>query len=372
KASLFMAAGIIDHETGTRDLRKLSGLYRSMPHTATLALVAAAAMAGVPLLNGLLSKEMFLAEALEGRGGSVLDTFLPVLATAALALRVLYSVRFTHQTFFGPDAQALPRRPKEAPFWMRVPAGVLVLGCLVIGIFPASTIGPFLDLAARSVLGELTPSYSLSIWHGFTTPLVLSLLALLLGGLGYRLFKDRLNAAPGPPVIRYLKGRRGFELSLAGIILAARWLERLVGTRRLQTQFRLLVALAALAALLPFLRYGFEPGALQRTPLNLGFAALWIVGAACAVAAAWLGKYHRLAALILISGAGLVSCITFVWLSAPDLALTQLLVEIVTTVLLLLCLRWLPQRSPEVWPGKRPPASVLLRRGTDLVLALLV
>ena len=372
KASLFMAAGIIDHETGTRDLRKLSGLYRSMPHTATLALVAAAAMAGVPLLNGFLSKEMFLAEALEGRGGSVLDTFLPVLATAALALSVLYSVRFIHQTFFGPEAQALPRRPKEAPFWMRVPAGVLVLGCLVIGIFPASTIGPFLDLAARSVLGELTPSYSLSIWHGFTTPLVLSLLALLLGGLGYRLFKDRLNAAPGPPVIRYLKGRRGFELSLAGIILAARWLERLVGTRRLQTQFRLLVALAALAALLPFLRYGFEPGALQRTPLNLGFAALWIVGAACAVAAAWLGKYHRLAALILISGAGLVSCITFVWLSAPDLALTQLLVEIVTTVLLLLCLRWLPQRSPEVWPGKRPPASVLLRRGTDLVLALLV
>src|SRR5690606_39553437 len=63
--------------------------------------------------------------------------------------------------------------------------------------------------------------------------------------------------------------------------------------------------------------------------------------------------------------AGLVSCVTFVWLSAPDLALTQLLVEIVTTVLLLLSLRWLPERMPEVWPDKRPPFSVLVRRGSD-------
>ena len=372
KASLFMAAGIIDHETGTRDLRKLSGLYRSMPHTATLALVAAAAMAGVPLLNGFLSKEMFLAEALEERSGTLLDSVLPVLATAALALSVLYSIRFIHQTFFGPAAEALPRRPKEAPFWMRVPIGVLVLACLVIGIFPAATIGPFLDMAARSVLGGDTPSYSLSIWHGFTTPLALSLVALLLGGLSYRLFKQRLNRAPGPPVIRYLKGRRGFELSLNAIILAARWLVKLVGTRRLQPQFRILVALAALAALLPFLRYGYELGSSQRTPLNLGFAALWVVGAACAVGAAWQGKYHRLAALVLISGAGLVSCLTFVWLSSPDLALTQLLVEIVTTVLLLLSLRWLPERLPEKWPGKRAPVSVLVRRGADLTLALLV
>ncbi|RZA12296.1 MAG: monovalent cation/H+ antiporter subunit A, partial [Proteobacteria bacterium] len=83
KASLFMAAGIIDHETGTRDLRRLSGLARFMPITATLAMVAAAAMAGVPLLNGFLSKEMFLAEALERHSGSILDQALPVLATLA-------------------------------------------------------------------------------------------------------------------------------------------------------------------------------------------------------------------------------------------------------------------------------------------------
>src|SRR3546814_8683084 len=89
KASLFMASGIIDHETGTRDLRRLSGLYRFMPITATLAMVAAAAMAGVPLLNGFLSKEMFLAEALREHSGTVIDSALPYIATLASAFSVL-------------------------------------------------------------------------------------------------------------------------------------------------------------------------------------------------------------------------------------------------------------------------------------------
>ena len=102
KASLFMAVGIIDRETGTRDLRLLSGLARFMPITATLAMVAAAAMAGVPLLNGFLSKEMFLAEALQAHSGTVIDVALPYLATLASMFSVLYSVRFIHQTFFGP------------------------------------------------------------------------------------------------------------------------------------------------------------------------------------------------------------------------------------------------------------------------------
>src|SRR3546814_15668272 len=86
-----------------------------MPITATLAMVAAAAMAGVPLLNGFLSKEMFLAEALETHSGTVLDSMLPVLATVASVFSVLYSVRFIHQTFLGPPPVALPHEPREAP-----------------------------------------------------------------------------------------------------------------------------------------------------------------------------------------------------------------------------------------------------------------
>ena len=370
KASLFMAAGIIDHETGTRDMRRLSGLFQFMPYTATLAMVAAAAMAGVPLLNGFLSKEMFLAEALEERSGTALDFALPFLATAALLLSVLYSLRFVHKVFFGPASVDLPQKPQEAPFWMRVPIEVLVLGCLVVGIAPAYTIGPLLGSAVQAVLQDETPYYSLSIWHGFTQPLILSLIALAGGTVAYALLREQLNGASGAPIIRYFRGRRMFETVLAAVITISRKLETFLGTRRLQSQLRILVAVACLAAVLPFVRYGYGLGSEAITPVHPGFMALWAVGGACAIGSAWQAKYHRLAALILMAGAGLVSCISFVWLSAPDLALTQLLVETVTTVLLLLGLRWMPQRRPQIWPRGRPPGSVVFRRGTDLGLAI--
>src|SRR3546814_13031389 len=82
------------------------------------------------------------------------------------------------------------------------------------------------------------------------------------------------------------------------------------------------------------------------------YTTLFRSGGACAIAAAWQAKFHRLVALVLVGAAGLATCISFVWLSAPDLGLTQLLVEIVTLVLLLLCLRWLPQRQPDIWPAR--------------------
>src|SRR5690606_11276238 len=91
-------------------------------------------------------------------------------------------------------------------------------------------------------------------------------------------------------------------------------------------------------------------------------------GAFCAVAAAYQAKYHRLAALILMSGAGLVTCISFVWLSAPDLAVTQLLVEIVTTVLILLGLRWLPRRKE--FAARANGYAARMRRYRDFALAV--
>ncbi|RYD57229.1 MAG: monovalent cation/H+ antiporter subunit A [Sphingomonadales bacterium] len=371
KASLFMAAGIIDHETGTRDLRRLSGLFKFMPITATLAMVAAAAMAGVPLLNGFLSKEMFLAEALEDHRGTIIDQALPVLSTLALAFSVLYSVRFIHQSFFGPPPNDLPRQPEEAPVWMRLPIEILVLACLIIGVVPAITIGPFLDSAVRSVLGDGVPEYSLAIWHGFTVPLLLSVLALVAGTVGYLVFRERLNLRENPPLMRRVKGRKVFDSVLATVISGARLLEGRLGTRRLQTQLRLLVSIGLLAALLPFLRHGYSVGSDPGTIIDPGFAVIWVVGGACAIGAAWQAKYHRLAALILMAGAGLACCVSFVWLSAPDLALTQLLVETVTTVLLLLGLRWLPPRLKEIWPEGRLPWTVQLRRGSDLMIAIL-
>jgi multicomponent K+:H+ antiporter subunit A len=98
------------------------------------------------------------------------------------------------------------------------------------------------------------------------------------------------------------------------------------------------------------------------------FVALWLMAIACAIGAAWQAKYHRLAALIMVSVCGLMTCITFVWFSAPDLALTQLVVEVVTTVLILLGLRWLPRRIEGLATAGQP-AQARMRRLRDLLLS---
>jgi multicomponent K+:H+ antiporter subunit A len=372
KASLFMGAGVIDHETGTRDIRRLSGLIRLMPISATLSIVAAAAMAGVPLLNGFLSKEMFFAEALDVDGPlPLLDRALPYVATIAGMFGVAYSLRFIHGAFFGPDPQGLTRTPQEPPRWMRFPIELLVFACVAVGMFPAQTIGPFLDVAVRSVLGADTPVYSLAVWHGFNRPFVMSLIALAGGMLLYWLLRKHFaRGTDGAPLLPQIDGRSVFDRMLVAVSWrGARALERALGTLRLQAQLRWLVALAVVAACWTVYRHGLELAPIPPGHPDVVFAMLWAIGVACAIGAAWQAKFHRLVALVLTGGAGVVTCITFVWFSAPDLALTQLLVEIVTTVLILLGLRWLPKRIPFKWTlaGAR---AALPRRALDLAIAL--
>jgi multicomponent K+:H+ antiporter subunit A len=345
KASLFMAAGIIDHETGTRDIRRLSGLRRFMPITTTLAMVAAAAMAGVPLFNGFLSKEMFFAETIEIHDNSLVDQALPYIVTAASMFTVAYSLRFIRDVFFGPPPKDLPKTPQEPPFLMRLPAELLVLACLVVGIIPAMTIGPLLESAVRAVMGGAIPSYSLAVWHGFTPELLMSFVAIC-GGVGvYSVLRSHLLVSDGAPLLRHINGQRIFERVMVTLSWRlARWLQGVLGTQRLQPQMQLLIGAALVAGVLPLYLRGTESPNAVRTAFDPGFGLLWAVGIACALAAAYQAKFHRLAALILLGGVGLVTCLSFVWLSAPDLALTQLLVEAVTTVLLLLGLRWLPKR----------------------------
>ena len=371
KASLFMAAGVIDHEAGTRDIRRLSGLIRFMPITATLAMVAAAAMAGVPLLNGFLSKEMFFAESLQVEGPLPwLDRALPYLATIAGAFSVAYSIRFIHGVFFGPDPVDLPRTPHEAPRWMRLPIEVLVLACIVVGVAPAATVGPILDVAVRAVLGSQAPPYSLAVWHGASVPLLMSFVALGAGAVLYYLLRDYFaGGADRVPLLPEIDSRRIFDRLLVAVSWRwARALERRVATRRLQPQLRVLVVLALVAAAWPVYERGLVFGT-RASHVDPALAIVWTIGGACAIAAAWQARLHRLVALILASGAGLVTCITFVWFSAPDLALTQLLVEIVTAVLLLLGLRWLPQPVVLQRTSAQRRAA-FARRGRDLLIAL--
>lgn len=372
KASLFMSVGIIDHETGTRDMRRLDGLFRFMPITGTLAIVACAAMAGVPLLNGFLSKEMFFAETVFIDAHPAIGYGLPAAATLAGVFAVVYSLRIGHDVFFGPAPVACPRQPHEPVHWMRVPVELLVLVCVVVGILPAWSIGQLLATAAQPVVGGTLPEYSLALWHGFNAPLLMSLIALGVGLLIYLRFAAyfKHRGGQGAPLLRRFNGKRLFETALALASDAARRLTRLLGSRRLQPQLFIMLLFAGLAGLASALIVPLSWGDRARVPATPEFVLLWLLAGACAVGAANQAKFHRLAALAMLSVVGLALCITFAWFSAPDLALTQLAVEVVTIVLFLLGLRWLPKRRERDDP--RTAARAWWRRRRDLVLALLI
>lgn len=377
KASLFMAAGIIDHETGTRDIHRLSGLMKAMPITSTLAIIASASMAGVPLLNGFLSKEMFFAETVFLDAAPWLEFALPVLATVAGAFSVAYSARFVFDVFFGPPCgDQVPRPPHEPPHWMRVPVELLVLACLVVGVLPAWSVGSFLAASAAPVVGGVLPEYSLAVWHGLNLPLAMSFVALA-GGAAIYLLQRRRREAGGlvrTPVIHRIDAERLFEHALAQLSELGRRSRRVLGTRRLQPQLLLLVLVALLGAAASLYFVPASAGTREPLPFSPMFAMTWVIGCTAAIFAAWQAKFHRLAALTGTSVAGLVSCLTYMWFSAPDLALTQLVVEVVTTLLILLGLRWLPMRKSEVRPvydGGFGRVRAWSRRGRDLSIAIL-
>ena len=368
KASLFMAAGIVDHETGTRNLTRLSGLRLAMPITATLAIVAAAAMAGVPLLNGFISKEMFFSETVFLDRAGWLRWFLPLAATVAGTFSVIYSARFIHQTFFGPLATDLPHTPHDPNRWMLLPSGLLVAACLLVGILPELIVGGALDVATRAILGAQTPEYSLAVWHGLNLPLAMSAIALVVGcGIYFLTPLARRNRTLdlGP-----LDGKTIFNAVLRGLGDGSDWLFARLSPSRLQTQLVGVFVIVIGCVVLMLNATDAAPLDPRITPLQPVFAILWLIGAACAVMAAWSAKHNRLIALALSGGAGLATSITFIWLSAPDLALTQLAVETATVVLILLGLRWLPRQERQPAPADRATRlRTRLRHGRDFAIA---
>jgi len=370
KASLFMAAGIIDHETGTRDIGRLGGLWSRMPITTVVAAVAAAAMAGVPLLNGFLSKEMFFAESLKTEDTLRLPFAVPLIATVAGAFSVAYSLRFIHQVFFGKATSDLPRLPHEPTRGMLLPSAVLVVACVLVGMLPSQTVGPLLATAAHGLLGMDLPYYRLAVWHGVTRPLVMSLIALSAGVVFYLFLVRTGRAMMRTPLLSRINAARIFDILSVGAIRGAGSLTRLLFSWRLQPQLLMIVCTALMAGGLPLLIAGWTRGMAPLTPLDPLFLLLWLIGGACALGAAYQAKFHRLAALILVGGVGLVTCLTFAWFSAPDLALTQIAVEVVTAVLILLGLRWLPRRL-ELPDLRRRTFQARLRRGRDAAIAVL-
>lgn len=370
KASLFMATGIVDHETGTRDMSVLSGLRRSMPLTATLATVAAAAMAGVPLLNGFISKEMFFSETL-----FLDDTrryILPILAVVASTFSVTYSLRFILKVFFGKEAQNLPRAPHEPPKWMLFPSAVLVCLCILIGVLPGIIIEPTLTIATKSILGINQPTIDLAVFHGINVPLIMSAMALICGVVVYFVLRPYWESNPGQTLGSDIEGREIFDNLINSLDNFAVTVNEYISSHRVQVQMFCIVLVTFIVALIPLLRYS-DWLMWPRTQFSISFAILWIVGAACAIGAAHQAKHNRFRAVVFAGGSGIATTVTFAWLSAPDLALTQLVIEVVTVVLLLLGLRWLPRHNNDNLTSSGAEETVKhLRHIRDAVLAIAV
>ena len=272
KASLFMAAGIIDHETGTRDIRRLSGLWAFMPITATLAMVAAAAMAGVPLLNGFLSKEMFFAETIEIHDNSLVDQALPYIVTLASMFTVAYSLRFIRDVFFGPAPTDLPRTPHEPPVPDAVSGrasrpGMPRRRCRA---GPHRGADPRYGGAGGSRRGDagVQPS-SLARLHPRTPD------EHRRDGRGRgRVRHAALLSAHARGTAPAAPHQWPADLRLGLVTLSwrlARWLEDNLGTRRLQPQLQLLAGAAFVAALMPLYARGLVVGGSPHGDLDLGF-----------------------------------------------------------------------------------------------------
>ncbi len=352
KAGLFMAAGIIDHETGTRDMRKLHGLMRSMPITGTLAIIATGGMAGVPLFNGFLSKEMFFTELVSGDAlSSHLNDFgavlLPFAVMIATICSVAYSVRFIHDVFFNARPDELESRPHDPPVFMWLPVGLLALLCLAVGIAPKWVALPLLEVASSAALhggpGPL-PAFELAIWHGFNWPLAMSGIALLGGtalyfGLQARLGLHKTSGLP-------CGGRDLFVLTLRKLTSIAQTATSGLENGHLQRYLLLLFALIVVAVVLPLATSSWALSGPRQTLATPSFIVVWVLAIA-ATAATVIAYRRRLLALVLMGIVGLAVSLCFVVLSAPDLALTQLLVEMVTIMLMMMALRRLPEESPE-------------------------
>ncbi|MCJ0926497.1 monovalent cation/H+ antiporter subunit A [Acinetobacter lwoffii] len=365
KAALFMIAGIIDHESGTRDLRKLSGLWQLLPFTATLTMITAASMAGVPLTNGFLSKEMFFTELVASLSGPLM-VGSAIFATLAGIFAVAYSIRLVHGVFFdGPLGKQVPNKDAHEPaFGMRAPATLLAILCILVGLLPALLVEKIVNSTTQATTQNFDfEGTHLALWHGFNLPLLMSVIALLGGIIFYfSLAKGgALREIDLDPKLGRLQGRVLFDLFLKNLLLNSRRFRRATENGKLQSYLLWIVIFTVGLVGFPLLSNAVGTGTRELTHAPALAIILWLL----LFSACWmlLWFHHERIKAVLISGAvGLVVTMVFIGFSAPDLALTQITVDVVTTVLLLMSLSLLPQLTPY--------ESSPTRRWRDAIIAL--
>ena len=358
KAALFMSAGIIDHEAHTRDIRRLGGLRHLMPVTFVIASLAALSMAGIPLLNGFLSKEMMLEEATHTALFGM-PLLVPVMATIGSLFSAAYCFRFISHTFLGPQRDDYPATPHDPPVGLWLPPAILVVLVVAIGVAPFLA-EPFIKVVTASVLGDAAelPKAYFKIWHGLVPALYMSMIAVVGGLLMLLIFKPALGVwdKAARPEAKHI-----FDTVIASAVSLAR---RIIAPLHdgAFTRYAAIMAVTVMAVSYHAWATG-TVGAPTRSvqPANFVQIAGWLMLVAATCGLVVLHR-NRLLSLILIGIVGLVVSVGFVFFSAPDLAMTQLTVEVVTIILLLLALNFLPNHTPV--------ESSVLRRTRDGTVAV--
>jgi multicomponent Na+:H+ antiporter subunit A len=336
KGAFFLVAGAVDHETGERNLDRLGGLARKMPMLALGAGLAGLSMIGLPPTAGYLGKEAALQAAGSSLGRPTLWTSLSVGVNALL---IAASLRLALGPFAGP-LRHTPRAPHEAPWGLRSGPLILGLGGLALGVATP----PFDRVIARateSVLGQ-PGTVHLSLWHGWTPALLLSAITLA-AGLGVYGLRDRLRggAAIGARLAEWGPGRM-FGSALAGLNAAAKGLTGMLQNGSLPAYGRWTVAAAILPGLVLLSRASFA--AVRGPDLKQVEALVAILVAAAALAAVRLKS--MLGAVVSMGAAGYGVALLFALYGAPDLAMTQFVVESLAILLFVFVFRHLP-RQPE-------------------------
>lgn len=336
KGALFMVAGTVDHSTGTRDIGSLSGLGRAMPLLAVAAVAAALSMSGVPPTLGFIGKELLYETKLDLPSLRILFT---VAGVAASALMVAVALIVGIRPFMTGDKPATG--VGHPPGWgLVVPPMVLALLGLLLGFFPGVLDRTIISPAVRSLGGDPTVA-KLTLWHGFTPVLALSALTLALGIAAYAL-RGRLSL-----VARHLEAVGGitpssiYESLLSGVLGLAGFLTGWIQNGRLSVYVRVTLGAAALLVLYAvFLSSGsFETA--TRIPAGIFDTTVVVLMSVSAVAAVF--AHSRLTAILCLGGVGYSVALIFVAFGAPDLAITQLLVETLTVVLFSFVILKLPQ-----------------------------
>ena len=364
KGSLFMMVGIVDHETGTRDISKLRGLAKVMPVTAAIAGIGTLAMAGLPPFNGFLSKDMFFKASLDVVNTSFAFMYpygwvFPVVAVIASTFTFIYSLTIFLKVFFGGELTTeTPKVPHEAPFGLLAPAVVLAGITVTVGLFPNLVSQAILEPAVLAVSGV---QYNVSIyhWHGIGPGLWIKVF-IIAAGLFLYWHLDTLRAviARVPNAINAISSNRFYDWALPATLSGALKVTNAHMTGRLR-DYNLFVMLYVVLVVGGTI---FFKDALRINIDSFSPVAAYEVILGIVLAGATIGVVFakgRLAATVSLGVAGFMVAFFFALFRAPDLVLTQLIIETVTLALLLMAFSRLPKYLDE----SSTPATTKITNG---------